>query len=59
VVGGVGVAAPSQKKYSDELQLHGESFEHRFHWQSGLFVDTLFTEFARRYRRATYYSMRK
>jgi len=38
---GVGVAAPSQKKYSDEIQLHGDSLQHRLHWQSGLFFDTL------------------
>jgi len=37
---GLGVAAPSQKKYSDEMQLHGDSLQHRLHWQSGLFFDT-------------------
>src|SRR6266404_8298870 len=38
---GLGVAAPSQKKYSDEIQLHGDSLQHRLHWQSGVFFDTL------------------
>jgi len=56
---GLGVAAPSQKKYSDELQLHGESFEHRFHWQSGLFVDTLSPNSRDDIDVATYYSIAK
>jgi len=56
---GLGVAAPSQKKYSDELQLHGESFEHRFHWQSG-FSSTRFTPNSRDdIDVATYYSIAK
>ena len=38
---GLGVASPSDKTYSDELQLHGDSFDHRFHWQTGLYGDTL------------------
>jgi iron complex outermembrane receptor protein len=37
---GLGVAAPSQSTYSDEIQLHGDSFDHRLHWQSGLYFDT-------------------
>ncbi len=37
---GLGVAAPSQIKYSDEVQIHGDTFDHRLHWQSGLFFDT-------------------
>ena len=39
--GGLGVAQPSQLKYSDEVQIHGDSFDHHLHWQSGLFADTL------------------
>jgi iron complex outermembrane receptor protein len=38
---GLGVSAASQIKYSDEIQLHGDSFKHRLHWQTGLFFDTL------------------
>src|SRR5882672_5467247 len=56
---GLGVAAPSQKKYSDELQLHGDSFEHRLHWQSGLFVDTLSPNSRDDIDVATYYSIAK
>jgi iron complex outermembrane recepter protein len=37
---GLGVAQPSQKKYSDEIQAHGNAFNHKLHWQSGLFFDT-------------------
>ncbi len=38
---GLGVAAPSQITYSDEIQLHGDSFEHHLHWQTGLYFDTV------------------
>ena len=34
---GVGAPEPSRITYSDEIQLHGDSFQHRLHWQSGLF----------------------
>jgi iron complex outermembrane receptor protein len=34
---GYGAPEPSQITYSDEIQLHGDSFSHRLHWTSGLF----------------------
>jgi iron complex outermembrane receptor protein len=37
---GLGVAAPSQITYSDEIQLHGDTFDRHLHWQTGLFLDT-------------------
>ena len=54
---GLGVAAPSERTYSDELQLHGDSFEHRFHWQSGLYADTLSPYSRNDIDVATYYSI--
>ena len=53
---GLGVASPSEKTYSDELQLHGDSFDHRFHWQSGLYADTLSPYSRNDIDVATYYS---
>ena len=37
---GEGVGIPSERTYSDELQLHGDSFGRRLHWQTGLFFNT-------------------
>jgi iron complex outermembrane receptor protein len=37
---GLGVAAPSQITYSDEIQLHGDTLDRHLHWQTGLFLDT-------------------
>jgi len=54
---GLGVASPSEKTYSDELQLHGDSFEHRFHWQTGLYADTLSPYSRNDIDIATYYSI--
>jgi len=42
VVGGVGRRrALTEENIPMSYNCTGESFEHRFHWQSGLFVDTL------------------
>jgi iron complex outermembrane receptor protein len=54
---GLGVAQPSQKTFSDELQLHGDSFANRFHWQAGLFADTTSPYSDNDIDVATYYSV--
>jgi iron complex outermembrane receptor protein len=37
---GQGIPNPSNKTYSDELQLHGNSFQKHLHWTTGLYFDT-------------------
>jgi iron complex outermembrane recepter protein len=36
-----GLQSPSNKTVSDEIQLHGDSFQHRLHWTTGLYFDTV------------------
>jgi iron complex outermembrane receptor protein len=54
---GLGVAAPSQVTYSDEIQLHGDSLQRRLHWQTGLYFDTVSPYSRNDIDIATYYSV--
>jgi iron complex outermembrane recepter protein len=54
---GLGVAQPSQVTYSDEIQLHGDSFANRFHWQTGIFANTTSPYSDKDIDIATYYSI--
>ncbi len=54
---GLGVAAASKVTYSDELQLHGDSFGRRLHWQTGLYFDTTSPHSRDDIDIATYYSI--
>jgi len=54
---GLGVAEPSQVTYSDEIQLHGDSFGRRLQWQTGLYFDTVSPYSRDDIDIATYYSV--